>query len=165
MHALQLMRRILEDGRLALQRHRAPETAPTSLEKALADFGNEFAPGGVRFQILVVGRVVTLRPAIQEHIYLIAREALANAFRHSKASSTEAEVQYLPSKLRVIIRDNGCGVDPKAVRLQRNLHCGLLGMSERARNIGAHFEISSRRGAGTEVEISIPSDLIAEAHI
>ena len=95
-HALQLMRRAIEEGRLALEGLRSPETAPTSLEKALADFGNEFTSDGVRFQIFVVGRPRALRPTIQEQIYLIGREAIANAFHHSKATSIEVEVVYLP---------------------------------------------------------------------
>jgi len=152
---LQLMRRALEEGRLALQGLRSPETAATSLEKGLADFGNEFRPDGARFQIFVVGRPKALRPTIQEQLYLIGREAIANAFHHSKATSIVVEVVYLHSTLGVIIRDNGCGIDPQAVRLQQNLHRGLLGMSERARNIGAHLDIWSRRGSGTEVDIFI----------
>jgi len=161
-HMLQLMRRALEEGRLALQGLRSPETAPTSLEKALADFGNESTPDGSRFQIFVVGRPKALRPTIQEPIYLIGREAIANAFHHSKAASIEVEVVYLPGKLDVVIRDNGCGIGPQAVRLQQNVHRGLLGMYERARNIGAHLDIWSRRGSGTQVEISISSDLATE---
>ena len=51
--ALQLMRRAIEEGRLALQGLRSPETAPTNLEKAFTDFGNEFRPDGARFQIFV----------------------------------------------------------------------------------------------------------------
>ena len=159
---LQLMRRALEEGRLALHRLRSPETAPTSLEKALADFGNEFRPDGARFQIFVVGRPKALRQTIQEQIYLIGREAIANSFHHSKATSIEVEVVYLPGKLGVVIRDNGCGIDPQKVPLQRNLHRGLLGMYERARNIGAQLDIWSRRGSGTQVEISISSDLATE---
>ena len=157
-HALQLMRRAIEKARVALQGPRPSETATTSLEKALADFGNEFTPDGVRFQIFVVGRPKAMRPTIQEQIYLIGREAIANAFQYSKARSIEVEVVYLLGKLGVIIRDDGCGIDPQAVRLQQNLHRRLLGMYERARNIGAHFEIWSRCGSGTEVEISILSE-------
>jgi len=161
-HALQLMRRAIAEGRLAFQGLRSPETTPTSLEKALADFGNEFTPDGARFQIFVLGRPKALRPTIQEQIYLIGREAIANAFNHSKAASIEVEVVYLPGELVVVIRDNGCGIGPQAVWLPQNVHRGLSGMYERARNIGAHLDIWSRRGSGTQVEISISSDLATE---
>jgi len=113
----------------------------------------------VRFQIFVVGRPKAMRPTVQEQIYLIGRDAIANAFHYSNATSIEVEVVYLLGKLGVIIRDDGCGIDAQAVSLQQNLHRRLLGMYERARNIGAHFEIWSRCGSGTEVEISILSHL------
>jgi signal transduction histidine kinase len=158
--ALQLMRRAFEEGRLALRGLRSRETAPTNLEKAFADFGIEFRPDGARFRIFVVGRPKPLHPTIQEEIYLIGREAIANAFQHSEATSIEVEVVYLTGKLGVIISDSGCGIDPQAVRLQQNLHRGLLGMYERARNIGARLDIWSRRGLGTEVEIFISTEAL-----
>ena len=39
-----------------------------------------------------------------------------NALRHSRATEIEIEVQYLPRLLRLMVRDNGCGIDPEAVR-------------------------------------------------
>jgi len=94
----------------------------------------------------------------------MAREAIADAFRHSKATSIEVEVACLPGMLRVVISDNGCGIDPQAKQLQQNLRGGLMGMYERARKIGAHLDISSSHGSGTEVEVSIASDLATQAH-
>lgn len=161
--ALQLMRRGIEDGRAALQGLRSPWIASTSLEQALADFRKEFPLARAQFRILVTGHSKVLNPAIQEEINLITREALANAFHHSNATRIEAEVDYSPSKLRVVIRDNGRGMDPQAIRLRRNSHWGLLGMHERARTIGAHLTIWSKPELGTEVEVSISSKLPTEA--
>jgi signal transduction histidine kinase len=68
----------------------------------------------------------------------------------------------LPGKLRVVIRDDGCGIDPQVVQLRRRSHWGLQGMHERAREIGAEFQIWSKRGLGTEVEICISNDLVEQ---
>lgn len=152
--ALQLMHRVIEEGRAALQRLRSPWIASASLEQALADSQNEFPLAGAQFRILVTGHPKVLNPAIQEQIYLIAREALANAFHHSKARNIEAEIEYMPEKLRVVIRDDGCGMDLQALRLQQNSHWGLLGMQERAKSISADLRVWSRRGLGTEVSLS-----------
>ena len=128
-----------------------------SLEQALSGLCDELTPdGGVRFRIFVQGRPKALTPAIQEQLYLIGREAMLNALRHAQATSIEAEVEYLPRGLRLAVRDNGCGIDPQVVRSGQVSHCGLLGMRERAGNIGAKLQIWSRPGAGTEVEISVP---------
>jgi signal transduction histidine kinase len=135
------------------------------LEQALCCLSQEFAPGDdVRFRLIVTGQPKLLKPAIQEQIFLIGREALINALRHSEASSIEAEVEYFPRQLRVLVRDNGCGMDPKLVTFSRHAHCGMVGMRERAAGIGAQFRIWSRLGAGTEVEISLPGRILAEAY-
>jgi signal transduction histidine kinase len=119
--------------------------------------------GGVRFRLFVTGQPKPLTPEIQEQIYLIRREAMLNAVRRAQATSIEAEVEYLPHRLRLAVRDNGCGIDPQIVRSGRACHWGLVGMRERAGGIGAKLRIWSRPGAGPEVEISLPGRILAEA--
>ncbi len=159
--ALQVVRRVLEEGRVVLQGLRAPRFAPASVERELSEFVEDFAPSGVRCEISVTGTPKALRDGVQEQINLIAREALVNALLHSGATCIEAEVEYCPRRLRVIVRDNGRGMDPQVVRARRDSHWGLVGMRERAEGIGAALEIWSRPGAGTEVEIMIPSQAFA----
>jgi signal transduction histidine kinase len=118
-------------------------------------------------RIFVTGRPRRLRPDAQEQIYLISREAMVNAMRHSQATNVETEVEYLPRRLRVIIRDNGRGIDPDFVRSEEAHDCGLAerlaGMRKRAEEIGARLRVWSRLGAGTEVEISVPKEIAAGA--
>ena len=162
--ALHLMHQVLEEGRATLRGLRSSAIACMSLEQALSGLRDELAPGGgVRFRIFVTGQPKALKPAVQEQIYLIGREALVNALRHSKASVIEAEVEYLLRRLRVVVRDNGCGIDQQVLRSGRDAHWGLLGMRERAENMGAQLRIWSRPGAGTEVEISVPGHVVAAA--
>jgi anti-sigma regulatory factor (Ser/Thr protein kinase) len=65
---------------------------------------------GLRLRIFVQGKPRTLNPAIHEQLFLIGREAVINALRHSEATKIEVEVQYLRDLLRVLVRDNGCGI-------------------------------------------------------
>ena len=153
--ALRLIYRVIDEGRDALDGLRSRIEAPTNLEKAFADMRDDFAPDGPPLRISVMGRATALHPAVQEQVYLIGREALVNALRHSGATMIEAEIEYLPSKLRVIVRDNGSGIDPQMLESGRNSPWGLVGMRERAKNIGAQLQMWSRKGAGTEVEISL----------
>lgn len=157
--ALRLMYRVMEEGRVALQGLRAPVVLSEGLEQALCDFGKELTPSGAQLRVSVMGRPKPLKPTIQSQIYMIGREALVNALRHSGATTIEADVEYLPNKLRVVVRDNGSGFDTQALRSTQDSHWGLLGMHERAANIGAQLHIWSRPGAGTEVEISIAGDV------
>jgi signal transduction histidine kinase len=162
--ALQLMYRVIDEGRVALQGLRSPRVSFANLEKALSEIADEFTSDhSVRFRTLVMGKPKALKPEIEEQVCLIAREALVNAFRHSEATNIEAEVEYLPSKVRVVVRDNGCGVDPEVLRFGRDSHWGLVGMRERAHCIGARLRMWSRPGIGTEVEISVPADQAMDA--
>jgi signal transduction histidine kinase len=161
-HALNLMQRVMDDGRETLQGLRACGVASMSLEQALSCLCEDFAPGGARLRIFVSGQTRNLSPGVHEQIYLIGREAMLNALRHAQASNIEAEVEYLPRRLRLAVRDNGCGIDPQVVQSGRDSHWGLLGMRERAGNIGARLRIWSRPGAGTEVEISVPRNILTE---
>ena len=137
------------------------EGSALRLEEGLARLEEELRPA-MGLSIFVSGQPRPLRPEIQEQVYLIGREALVNALRHSQATSIEAEVQYLAAQLRVLVRDNGCGIDPKVVESGRNVHRGFSRMSERAARIGASLRLWSRPGAGTELEISVPN-FIADA--
>ena len=89
---------------------------------------------------------------------MIAREALANAFRHARARQIEVEVSYDPAALHVRIRDDGEGISPAVLEAGgRAGHFGLIGMRERAKKLGAHLEVWSKPGAGTEVDLRVPS--------
>lgn len=160
------MRRVIDEGRDILQGLRSCAMESMNLEEALSCLKDEFSSGsGARFRVFVTGQPKALKPGIQEQIYLIGREALINALRHSDATSIEVEVEYRPRRLRVLVRDNGRGIDSKTVRSGRDGHWGLTGMRERAAHIGAQLQIWSRPGAGTEVEISIPGHTLAEAYV
>jgi signal transduction histidine kinase len=96
---------------------------------------------------------------IRDEVYSIGREAIVNAFRHARAATIEVELQHSASQLRVLVRDDGCGIDHQVLEAGREGHWGLSGMRERARRIGATLKVSSRHGAGTEVELRVPGDI------
>lgn len=156
--ALDLIRKGLDEARGALLGLRSPALPEGSLEKALADIRDSFSPGSrTRLCFVILGESRPLIPAVQDQVYWIAREALLNALRHSAASRVEAEIECRPRKLRVVVRDDGTGIDPAALSIARmNSHWGLTGMRERAASIGTKVSVWSTRGEGTEVEISMP---------
>lgn len=157
--ALHLIYRVIDEGRKILDGLRSRVDAPTNLEKAFAAMRDDFSADGPQLRIWVMGRPTALNPAVQEQVYLIGREALINALRHSGATMIEAEIEYLPSKLRVIVRDNGSGIDREMLESGRNSHWGLVGMRERAKSIGAELQMWSRKGGGTEVKLSLLTNI------
>ena len=54
------------------------------------------------------------------------------------------------------IQDDGQGFDPRRLPLAEGAHFGLLGMRERAKQIGAQLTVKSRPGEGTEVRVEAP---------
>ncbi len=155
-----LMTQVIEEGRNAVRGLRSAESGSMSLEEAFALLQQEIAAGhAIGFRVIVHGESRPLRPMLHDEVYRIGREAVVNAFRHSEARSIEVEVEYASSRLRMLVRDNGRGIDPQTLQSGKDGHWGLPGMRERAEKIGAKVRLWSRPGAGTEVELSVPSHL------
>jgi len=157
---LQIMRQGIEEGRNAIQGLRSSGSATSDLVVHLSRIQKEleFQPN-IDFRVVVTGRQKQLPRQIQNEIYRIGREALVNAFCHSGAKRVELELEYSDSELRMRIRDNGCGINPQVLEKGRGGHWGLAGMRERAARIGGLVKILSSPMAGTEVQLSIPSNV------
>jgi signal transduction histidine kinase len=152
------------EGRNAIQNLRSSTSVTNDLAQAIAALGEELGGrdanlNSARLGVSVEGKPHELHPVLRDDVYRIAREALRNAFCHAQASKIEAEITYSERLLRLRIRDNGTGIDPKVVETGREGHWGLQGMRERAKQIGAQLEIWSQAGAGTEVDLSIPGSI------
>lgn len=155
--ALGVINRVIDEGRVALQGLRSPAVISCSLEESLCCLREELLlTGKPEFRIFVTGHPETLTPELDRQIYLIVREAVANAARHSKAQNIEIELEYDDGSLGVVVRDDGCGMDERMIQSGKRAHWGLLGMRERAESVGAKLRILSRPGAGTEIEIRVP---------
>jgi signal transduction histidine kinase len=167
--ALQLMRQVIDEGRNAVRGLRSSNSASLDLEEALSRVQQEFAAQGQAqeasgFRIIVEGERAPLHPLLRDDVYRIGREALINAFRHARAKKIEVELKYSPSQLRILVRDDGRGIDPHILKSGRDGHFGLSGMRERAEQIGARMHIYSGAGAGTEVELSVPGHIAFQGH-
>jgi len=145
---------------------RSEPVAEGDLAHLLTEMGQELAGSqeanrdSANFSITVEGERQTLFPVIQDEVYRIAREVLRNAFRHACARQIEAEIRYDDRLLRLRIRDDGKGLDPKVLKEGgRAGHWGLPGIRERAERIGARLDLWSEAGAGTEVQLTVPASV------
>jgi len=94
------------------------------------------------FRVLVEGAPRTVRQTLLGEIYCIAQESLGNAFRHAQGRLIETEITYSES-FRLRFRDDGTGIDSSVIEHGgRPGHWGLLGIRERAKQIGAQLEIT-----------------------
>ena len=157
---LQLITQVNEEGRNALRGLRSSARDSHSLEQELSRVPEELEGSKpIAFKVIVDGVPQPLIPAIRDEVYRISREALVNAFRHSQAGAIEVAVVYAATYLQVVVRDDGCGIDPHVLSSGRDGHWGLPGMRERAESIGAKLRVFSRPGTGTEVELTLPGKL------
>ncbi len=153
----QLLRQMIDEGRNAVRGLRSGPSDSHELERAFAQIpGDLAADAKIRYQLIVEGTPRSLRPEIRDEVYRIGREALANAFRHSHASDIETVLDYSQDHFRIVVRDNGRGIDAEVLRSGRDGHWGLSGMRERSKKVGARLEVCSAAGAGTEVDLIIP---------
>jgi signal transduction histidine kinase len=160
---LQLLDRVLEQGRCALQGLRSPNERTASLGEAFARVPNDLGfPSATGFRVVVLGKEKELRAGVRDEVYRIGCEAIINACRHSRARDIEMEVEYRPTELRIAVRDIGCGIDPQDLQWGRKGHWGLQGMRERAERIGARLRVCSRVALGTEVELCVPGRVAFE---
>lgn len=156
---LQLMAHVIEEGRNTLRGLRSSAGEAQDLKSSLLQIPQELANQNVEFRVIVQGETLPMRAAIHDEVYRIGREALVNAFRHSRAANIDLQLEYSPHRLRLSVSDDGCGIDPKVVQTGRDGHWGLSGMRARAERVGAKLRLLSRPAAGTEVELTVPGHI------
>jgi signal transduction histidine kinase len=157
------------ESRDAIHDLRSPTAAPKGLEEEIKALCEELVAKGtdekepMEFRIVVEGSAYALKPDLHTEIFRIAREALRNAFSHSRGRLIETELAYTEDLFRLRIRDNGKGIDPdQRLKAERRGHWGLRGMRERTEHLGGKLEVWSEPGAGTEIELRIPAALAYE---
>ena len=93
-------------------------------------------------------------------IYRVLQEALNNALRHSGADTIRVSLEAVHERIRLCVKDNGCGFDPdEAMQGSDPLSgYGLKGMSDRADVIGGSLSLDSSPGRGTTVCLELPAE-------
>jgi signal transduction histidine kinase len=154
----------ITEGRTAIRDLRPEPAAQRNLPELLNAACRELAAAqelngpAPSYQVLVEGEQQDLPLMFQDEAYRISREVIRNAFTHASASNIEVEIRYGQDQLRVRIRDDGKGIDPKILEAGGTSgHFGIPGMRERAQRIGSRLDFWSEMGAGTEVQLTIPA--------
>jgi signal transduction histidine kinase len=123
-------------------------------EKDLGALLNDYLPrvqirSGIisTHRITIEGRV----PLLQEReIWQIMREAITNAERHSQAAHLHVVVHETEDHITAAVRDDGVGLGKTPVRVDSY---GMIGMRERAANVGATLHATTNTGGGTEIRV------------
>ncbi len=153
--AMTRARTTLADARRAIGDLRDNQNTPTDLNAAIQEEVDRFRHSTGITCTLKLCRLPTLSPSLAENVLRAISEGLVNVARHAEASEATLEMSCDQMNLLIEIRDNGKGFDPQEV-VGRSGHYGLLGLRERARQLGGLLTIESTPNEGTIVALRLP---------
>lgn len=102
---------------------------------------------------LIASDIPDLPFEIEQTLYRITQEALANISRHSQATQVKIELEGVRSQIVLVIEDNGIGFNFAEV-IDKGM--GLSSMRERMQSAGGKLLIESNPGNGTRITASCP---------
>jgi signal transduction histidine kinase/ligand-binding sensor domain-containing protein len=153
--------KLIEESRDKVKELRPAAHDVADLARTLAVEGKQLAElHASKFRMSIRGTSRDIHPVVREEALLIAREAMANAFRHAEAVVIEAEVAYGETALHILVRDDGRGISESVLHVgSKPDHFGMTGMRERADKLGAALEVRSKARVGTEIELRVPAKI------
>lgn len=122
-----------------------------TLSQSLTSFQRRY---GIATQLAKSGRPVFLDRNAEIGIYRIFQEALTNVARHSKATEVTVELRWVDAGVTLQIADNGLGFGAEHPPYEG--HLGLLGMQERARELGGAVEFATGPKSGASILLRVP---------
>lgn len=132
------------------------EVRRRGLRDALANLMSVMAPKGIEVRYEFDGYPAQSL-AHEEALFRICQEAGTNAVRHGRARHIVVRAAALDeARVRVEVRDDGCGFDSKRLRRDGHSGFGLGNIRERARALGGSARIDSEPGEGTRIIIELP---------
>ncbi len=141
----------LAEVRRSVSALREPRAVP--LPDALRGLVDEVSAAGVPTILEVSGSARQLPPETEESLYRAAQEGLTNVHKHAQATKAELTLDYSePATVRLEVRDDGTGHDPSD---PKNGY-GLLGVRERAANVGGLMSVESAPGQGSTLRVEVP---------
>jgi ligand-binding sensor domain-containing protein/two-component sensor histidine kinase len=163
--AISETKKALAESREAIQGLRSEPIAKGNLAELLMLTSRELADSNANehppiFDLIEEGERRMLSSTVSNEICRIALELMRNAYQHAQAKRIEVEIRYGDSMLRLRIRDDGRGIEPKVLKDGGRMgHWGLRGVRERTDRIGAHLDVWSEPGNGTEVQLLVPASI------
>jgi signal transduction histidine kinase len=151
----------LRETRQSVAGLRAGHDAESGLTAAIGTAAREITDTkDVRLK-LKLDKVSRKLPAeVEYNLLRIVSEAISNAVKHSGARTIEVTLEFTAETLRLAVHDDGSGLGKDGVALRPG-HYGIIGMKERATQIGADLQLLSEPGHGTTVSVLLRAGRIA----
>jgi ligand-binding sensor domain-containing protein/signal transduction histidine kinase len=150
-----LVRSSIAEARRYVWDLRSQSLDDSDLPTALAEMTRRLtAESGVQTQFQVSGTFRPLPQQVENNLLRIGQEAVNNAVRHAGAGMITVSLSFDAGNVRLGVRDDGRGFDSR--NGGGDGHFGIIGMRERAAEMGGTVAVNSRQGEGTEVSVSVP---------
>jgi signal transduction histidine kinase len=144
----------LEETRRALKALRASPLEDMGLAVAIKALATDTAArANLVLELQIAEKLPALSPDVEQAIYRIVQEAIANIITHANAKNFSIKLELSGEKVHLLIQDDGTGFDIE--KNNKPSHFGITGMKERAHLIGAELTITSKPGAGTRIELTV----------
>jgi len=113
---------------------------------------------GFRVDFRDDGKRKPLNEETRVTLYQMVRELLINVVKHADAKRVEVSIERFSEKIRVIVADNGSGIDSGTIQRQLafSRSFGLFNVRHRTEYLGGKFSIESEIGCGTRISITLP---------
>jgi two-component system sensor histidine kinase UhpB len=109
---------------------------------------------GVKARVAVDENVGRLAPECEATIYRVVQEALHNIAKHAQAKTANIQMRRDQGGIRLLIEDDGQGMTKPSGFTGRSF--GLAGMRERISMLGGTVKVTSTKGSGTRIEVTVP---------
>jgi len=147
----------LRETRQSVAGLRDEEQSSPGLKKAIVEAAGRISHGNMRIQFDLEESQYELAPGTKYNLLLILQEAVMNAVRHSGADLVEVSLRNMDDgELVLSVSDHGRGADQLSADDKQG-HFGIIGMRERAGDMGAEFKWNSIPGVGTTVRVQLPN--------
>jgi ligand-binding sensor domain-containing protein/two-component sensor histidine kinase len=135
---------------------RSPALEENDLPAALSQTARRLThETAIQTQVEVNGTFRPLPPLVENNLLRIGQEAVNNSVKHAHAARIFINLIFDARRVQLSIRDDGRGFDEHTA-LNGDGHFGLLGMRERAAQIGGTLSVHGNKGSGTEVVADVP---------
>jgi PAS domain S-box-containing protein len=165
-----LIQDILERARAIIAGLRPQVLDDLGLVPALRRLGEEFQKNtGVTVEIETDHLSKRLSAPIEVSLFRIVQEALTNVHKHAQAHRVNIAIKREDEQVALSVQDDGVGFEQQATRSSASGdmlleggwtipygHFGLLGIQERAMQLGGRLQITSAPGQGTTLRVELP---------
>jgi ligand-binding sensor domain-containing protein/signal transduction histidine kinase len=147
----------LRETRQSVAGLRGGHNSESGLTAALGTAAREITDTkDVRLKLKLDKGLPKLPAEVEYNLLRIASEAISNSVKHSAARNIEVTLESTTEALRLSVHDDGSGLGKDGAALRPG-HYGIIGMKERATQIGADLQLRSEPGQGTTVSVHLPT--------